>query len=56
MKRNTLTIHMGASRFTVTIHKPTGDDVFDINAMTPPERGKFFRAFRSGVDQYLGGK
>jgi hypothetical protein len=56
LKRNTLTIHMGASRFTVTIHKPAGDDVFDINAMTPQQRGKFFGAFRAGVSQMMGAR
>lgn len=57
LKRNSLTIHMGASRFTVTIHNQAGpDDVFDINAMTPQQRGKFFGAFRAGVNQMMGAR
>ena len=54
MKRNA-TIRMGASKFTVTIHAKDGDTVFDINAMTREQRGKFFGAFRRTMDSYFGG-
>jgi hypothetical protein len=58
MKRNnnhSMTIHMGATQFTVTIHGKDGDVVHDINAMQPTERGRFFGTFRSVMNRQFGG-
>lgn len=53
VRKNSVTIRMGAAHWDVTVHGPDKDIVFDLRKMDRKSRGKFYGTFMSSVRKAL---